>query len=540
MGHDEQDAIQHDDFAVGIGRDILVVDDHEPNLIAIEAALATIGRKLVFARSGLDALARLLEQDFALILLDVAMPDMDGFETARLVRTRQRNRATPIIFITAHQWQDDQVVKSYELGAFDFLFKPVREEVLRAKARVFVELQERTLQLRASEQRAHERELAEQKRRFEQEAMQRQVRQLADADRRKDEFLAILAHELRTPLQPIQTSVELLSRKVGEPLPADLVEILRRRLRQVTRLVDDLLDVARYTSNRLELRRRRVGVESVVRDSIDACRTAIDNQHHTLIVEGLDATIDGDPVRLVQIVCNLLTNAARYTPTHGTIEVRYGRAAGGVFVRVVDNGRGIPKEILPSVFDMFLRDRVASDGSEGLGLGLGLAKRLVELHGGTITAQSGGRGQGSTFEVRFPEAPPAAEVPSTPSAQPARLLRILVCDDTADVRELVAELLRAHGHVVSAVATGEDAVRAVVANPPDAAVIDVGLPGISGYEVARLLRSELATACPRLIAMTGYGQLHDRAAAIEAGFDAHITKPASAEMILSALFETRS
>ena len=206
-------------LVVNSGRDILVVDDNQANLVAIEAALAPLGRSLVLARSGVEALGRLLEQDFALILLDVAMPGMDGFETARLIRSREKNRGTPIIFVTGVSWHDDHVLRGYELGAFDFLVKPIRPEVLRAKASVFVELQERTIELqhkaaelREAQARDHERELAMQRRRLEAEALERQMAHMAEAQRRKDEFLAILAHELRNPLQPIQTALELLER----------------------------------------------------------------------------------------------------------------------------------------------------------------------------------------------------------------------------------------------------------------------------------------------------------------------------------------
>ncbi len=206
------------------GRDILVVDDNQTNLIAIEAALSPLGRPMVLAHSGIEALGKLLEQDFALIILDVAMPGMDGFETARLVRSRERNRATPIIFITGLSWQDDAVLRGYELGAFDFLMKPIRPEVLRAKATVFVQLQERTIELaqrseelRRAQKGAHERELQAQRRRFEAEVLEAQMKQLAETDRRKDEFLAILSHELRNPLQPLQTAVEVLEHDPDAP-----------------------------------------------------------------------------------------------------------------------------------------------------------------------------------------------------------------------------------------------------------------------------------------------------------------------------------
>jgi DNA-binding response OmpR family regulator/HAMP domain-containing protein len=223
----------------------LYVDDNDTNLIAIEAALAPLGRKLV--------LARLLEQDFALLILDVAMPGMDGFETVRLVRSRAHNRATAIIFITGLSWQDDAILKGYELGAFDFMTKPVRPEVLRAKAAVFMQLQERTLELhqkaeelRAAQARAHERELTMQRKRFEAEVLERQMQQMAEADKRKDEFLAILAHELRNPLQPLQTAVEVMEHEPDKPVPERVRGVIRRQVHFIGRLVDDLLDVARF------------------------------------------------------------------------------------------------------------------------------------------------------------------------------------------------------------------------------------------------------------------------------------------------------
>src|SRR5688572_15457609 len=257
-----------DEVGVSYGRDILVVDDNESNRVAIEAALTSLGRKLVLASSGVEALGKLLEQDFALIILDVAMPGMDGFETAKMVRARDKNRSTPIIFVTGMSWQDDAVIRGYELGAFDFLMKPVRPEVLRAKASVFVQLQERTIELKAkadelreAQSRAHEREMLAQRRRFETEVMERQMAQLAETDRRKDEFLAILAHELRNPLQPLQTAVEVLEHDPDKPVPARIRGIVQRQVHHITRMVDDLLDVARFTAGKLELRRELVKID---------------------------------------------------------------------------------------------------------------------------------------------------------------------------------------------------------------------------------------------------------------------------------------
>jgi signal transduction histidine kinase len=527
------------------GRDILVVDDHDTNLIAIEAALTPVGRKLVLARSGVEALARLLEQDFALLILDVAMPGMDGFETARLMRARARNRATPIIFITGLSWQDDEILKGYELGAFDFLIKPIRPEVLRAKAQLFVQLQDRTielhdkaLQLRAEQRRAHERELVMQRKRFEADSLEHQMAQLADADRRKDEFLAILAHELRNPLQPLQTAVELIEHDADKPVPERVRHIIHRQVHHIGRLVDDLLDVARFQTGKLELRKELVAVDSLADEAISATRAAADGHHHRVSANGeRGLRVHGDPIRLVQVLSNLLSNAIKYTPHGGEIRMLWGREDGDVFVRVCDNGRGIEPDLLPRIFDMFVQERVTPDGSGGLGLGLGLAKRLVELHQGTVRATSEGAGKGAMFEIRLPLAEAVAESePSPREVAKAKPLRTVVVDDAADLRELVAELLRMKGHDVKTVEDGPSALALIRAEHPDVALIDIGLPEMDGYEVARTLRRELPPRSIRLIAMTGYGQAADRANALAAGFDAHIVKPASADKIMRALY----
>ena len=534
---------------ISYGRDILVVDDNQTNLIAIEAALSPLGRKLVLAHSGVEALGRLLEQDFALIILDVAMPGMDGFETAKLVRSRDKNRATPIIFVTGLSWQDDAVLRGYELGAFDFLMKPIRPEVLRAKATVFVQLQERTIELaekaeelRRAQTRAYERELLAQRRRFESEVLEHQMRQLAETDRRKDEFLAILSHELRNPLQPLQTAVEVLEHDPNAPVPPRIRAIIQRQVHHITRLVDDLLDIARLNAGKLELRREPVSLGSIVDEAVQSCTALIESRKHALEVQGAPAAVvvNGDPVRLVQVVCNLLQNAAKYTEPGGRLRVEWGSAEDHGFIRVTDNGRGIPQELVPTIFEMFVQERTTSDGAGGLGLGLGLVKRLVEMHGGTVRATSRGQGRGSTFEILLalsdrPSADRRAQDGADATAT-QRPLRAVVCDDAMDLRELVADLLRLRGHEVAIVQDGPAAVELICREKPDVALIDIGLPDMDGYEVARQVRSKLAEQRPRLIAMTGYGTVNDRAAAFEAGFDAHIVKPATADQILRALY----
>ncbi|HEU0033092.1 MAG TPA: response regulator [Kofleriaceae bacterium] len=535
-------------LAISYGRDILVVDDNQTNLVAIEAALQPLGRNLVLAHSGVEALGRLLEQDFALIILDVAMPGMDGFETAKLVRSRDKNRATPIIFVTGLSWQDDAVLRGYELGAFDFLMKPIRPEVLRAKASVFVQLQERTIELqqkadelRQAQSRAHERELVAQRKRFEAEVMERQMQQMQETDRRKDEFLAILSHELRNPLQPLQTAVEVLEHDPNAPVPARVRGIIQRQVHHITRLVDDLLDIARLNAGKLELRREPVTLDSIVDEAVQSCRSSIDSRKHKIEISGAQqpTVVYGDPIRLVQVVCNLLNNATKYTEAGGKLRVEWGADNGEGFIRVVDNGRGISRELLPTIFDMFVQERTTPDGAGGLGLGLGLVKRLVEMHGGSVRAFSDGLKKGSTFEIRIALADPSTiekTAPRTKTGPHERPLRAVVCDDAPDLRELVADLLRLRGHDVTIVEDGPSAVELICKQKPDVALIDIGLPEMDGYEVARQIRRALTEKRPRLIAMTGYGQASDRAAAFDAGFDAHIVKPASADKILRALY----
>ncbi len=536
-------------FDLPVGQDILLVDDNQTNLVAIEAALGPLGRNLVLARSGMDALARLLEQDFALILLDVAMPDMDGFETARLVRSRARNRTTPIIFITGMSWQEDEVIKGYELGAFDFLIKPVRAEVLRAKARLFVDLQDRTRELhhkaeelRQAQADGHERELVEQRRRFEAAAMEHQMQQMALTDRRKDEFLAILAHELRNPLQPLQTALEVIEHEPDKPVAPRIRGIIQRQVHHITRLVDDLLDVARFTAGKLELRREPTAIAPIVSEAVSSTRGLIDTHKHSVEItdDGTRPAVFGDPMRLVQVLVNLLSNAAKYTPPGGKIAMQYATVENHCELRVVDNGRGISAELLPTIFDMFVQERTSPDGAGGLGLGLGLVKRLVELHEGTVRAHSAGKDLGSTFTVAIPLADASRRATRKQPALVAESagLRAIVVDDAPDLRELLAELLRLRGHRVTTAGSGAEAVRLVCEERPDVALIDIGLPDMDGYAVARAIRAALPDLAPtqlRLIAVTGYGQDRDRDRALAAGFDAHVVKPVNADGILRAI-----
>jgi len=359
----------------------------------------------------------------------------------------------------------------------------------------------------------------------------------------KDEFLALLGHELRNPLAPVRNAIEVLRlRGAADPQTSRMHEIMGRQVTHLTRLVDDLLDVSRITRGRIELRKDRVDLSALVAAAVDAAQPLIDERGHRFSSTGPDGpvVVEVDPLRMEQVVANLLSNAARYTPPRGSITVEVAREEGEGVVRVRDDGIGIPREMLERVFELFTQaDRVAGTVPQGLGIGLTLVRRLVTLHGGRVTARSAGRGQGSEFEVRIPistaGAARAAHRPSPPPA--AKPCRILVVDDNADSAESLAVVLRLRGHEVRVAHDGPAALEAALAEPPDVVLLDIGLPGMSGYDVARRLRPRNA-AGPLLIALTGYGQPGDRARSQEAGFDLHFVKPvdlARLETALSAL-----
>ena len=565
--------------------DILVVDDNPSNLLAIEAALSGLGLNLVTAQSGADALRWLLERDFALILLDIEMPSMDGYETARLIRGRLRTRHVPIIFVTAFSRDDRDVLEGYALGAVDFLFKPIVPEILRAKASVFVELRRQADQvaaqaelLRDAERQEHGRKLEEERQRWEAQALREQMEserrsaaetekkadelaktvarleqveadlvryslELEEADRRKDEFLALLGHELRNPLAPIVTTLELLrARGAPDEHVGRACQALDRQVAHLTRLVDDLLDVSRITSGKIELRRERIAIGEVIDRAIALSRPELEARDQTVEVNvtDRDAMVEVDPTRLVQVISNLLLNASKYSEQGSRVRVQGARVDGDAVLSVSDEGRGIEPEMLQRIFASFVQ---VVAGGGGLGVGLTLARRLVEMHGGSIRAESDGIGRGSRFEVRIPVGQAAATVPvGAPAAAfvlapaaPAERMRIVVVDDNDDIRETMQQLLQSLGHEVGVAADGLSGVELILKERPQVALVDIGMPGLDGYQVARRLRTELGPAELRLVAMTGFGQSSDRDRALAAGFDSHLIKPARTEQIQRAL-----
>jgi len=636
---------------------ILVVDDLPEKLLVFGTVLEELQQNLVFVRSGAEALREVLAREFAVILLDVNMPDIDGFETATLIRRYKRSAHTPIIFVTAYA-DEPQTSRGYSLGAVDYIQSPVVPEVLRSKVRVFVELH--ILQRRIARQ-ADERvalaasaaalRVAEESTRrsaflsdlshalsglldvqagvhtllahvvpqlagsasvvlfdaagqvqhqqragppageqpasaehrmqhgerllgalriegpvtplgeavfedvalraatafaaaqlyqtLQAEAAERRAAEirLEEAGRRKDEFLAMLSHELRNPLAPIRNAVELIRRLAPhEPQLIRATDITERQLRQITRLVDELLDVARISQGKIVLQKATLDLGPLMLQCIEVQRPLISgrNQALTQALPAQPVLVVGDAARLQQVVSNLLSNAIKYTQEGGRLHLGLSQehTPQGLQAQIVvrDNGMGIEPELLPRVFDLFEQGHRALDRSQGgLGVGLTLVQRLVKLHDGEVVAHSAGPGLGAEFRVRLPcppdEARPTVDAEAEPAAPAGDGRRVLVVDDNPDVAESTATLLALFGHQVLTVGDGAQALLQAEGFRPDVVLLDIGLPGMDGYEVARRLRQLPALRDARLVALTGYGQASDRQRGRDAGFDEHLLKP---------------
>jgi signal transduction histidine kinase/ActR/RegA family two-component response regulator len=359
---------------------------------------------------------------------------------------------------------------------------------------------------------------------------------LLDANRRKDEFLAMLAHELRNPLAPIRNASEVLSRQIADPKLQQVVSMVRRQLTHLTRLVDDLLDMSRITEGRIELRRAAVDIAAIIAQARETVEPLMREKGHTLSVSAEPDLlhVNGDHARLVQSLANILTNAAKYTDPGGQIRLSCQRQDGEVAITVQDNGVGISAELLPRLFDLFVQgDRSLDRSQGGLGIGLSVVKRLIEMHAGHVSAFSKGPGEGSTFEIRLPliETPAHLLPVKAPVKCPEK--RILVVDDNEDAANSLACILELEGHHVDIVYTARDALARAQASCPDVILLDVGLPDMSGYEVARRLRPQMLRT--QIVALTGYGHAEDIRRATAAGFDAHVIKPVDFEKLSRVL-----
>ncbi len=351
---------------------------------------------------------------------------------------------------------------------------------------------------------------------------------LQRADRRKDEFLAMLGHELRNPLAPLRTGLELVALgKVSERT----VETMRDQVSHLVRLVDDLLDVSRITSGKIELQREPVSIGELIEAAVETTQNAIESRGHELSVQLSDAMVDADRVRLVQVLTNLLQNAVKYTPRGGHIALEAESERGEVVVRCRDDGVGMEPELLEDAFELFTQGERSLDRSGGgLGIGLALARRLVELHGGTLRATSAGRGRGSEFVLRLPRAAPVGAAPDPAEVEAATSdRRVLVVDDNRDAADTLQALIAVLGRYrVSVAYDGLEALRAAESSAPDVVLLDIGLPEMDGFEVARRMRADPRLGDTLLVALTGYGSEQDRAASRAVGFDLHCVKPVTA------------
>jgi len=657
---------------------ILVVDDLATQRLTVEAALAEVGERVVSVGSGREALKFLLESDAAVVLLDVNMPDMDGFETATLIRQRHRNAHTPIIFLTANA-DEVQAARGYALGAVDYLICPFPPDVLRTKVSVFVALsraneqvkreaeqrialtKEQAARASAEEQSGRLRVLVEiggiltravdgspfetellslfvplladeagivfsatgdspdsstwirakdaegslsrlpgvppkelsdavslafrtgrierlrdgsggitgialplagrggvygalgmiSERRYTNADLElldviasrtasvlenrRLYRELQDRDRRKDEFLAMLSHELRNPLGAITTAAQVLQlgTATGEKVER-AGAVIARQSHQLSRMLDDLLEVSRVTTGRVQLNREPFDLAEIAGRSVDALRTSGRLNSHKLEFATQKALVEADVARVDQIITNLLVNAVKYTDPGGEIDLNVGVENGQAFVRVADNGIGISPELLPRLFEVFVQGRQALDRAQGgLGIGLALVRKLAELQGGTVEARSPGPGGGSTFTVRLPLLVNGRVVLNerqSPRMLPMSL-KVLIVDDNADARDMMRTFLELAGHEVHDAVSGPDAVEKARRVLPDLALVDLGLPGFDGLEVAARLRADAATKGILLVAITGYGQPEDRRRTAEAGFEGHIVKPVTSDQM---------
>ena len=543
---------------------ILMVDDQPARLLTYRAILEPLGHNLVAVNSGLEALDALMKQEFAVVLLDVKMPGMDGFETAELIHDHPRFETIPIIFVTGVHVTEFDRLKGYKAGAIDYVYIPVIPEILRSKVAVLVELYGKRRELQAVNK-----ELAESNKRLAEandslqlektreleelnghlqranDELSRSENMLKEAVVKRDEFLAMLSHELRNPLSPLRNASHMLMQ--GDTQDPKIIwsrGVIERQLKHLIRLVDDLLDVSRIARGKIVLVSERVNVADIVASATEIVQPLLEQkkQHLELNAESLDLFVRGDPVRLTQVVGNLLHNAAKYTGEGGRIVLTTRSNGGRAEICVRDSGIGISADSMPRIFELFTQipsERVNTSG--GLGIGLALVRALVELHGGEIIAASDGLDRGSEFTVRLPLFASAAiasdavkAIPSKDHVVPVRR-NILIADDNQDALESLALMLRLEGHEVHCASDGEEALALAGLRRPEIVVLDVGMPKLDGCEVARRIRAESWGRGAVLVALTGWGQDVDRRRSREAGFDMHLVKPVDPATICDML-----
>ncbi len=507
---------------------ILVVDDREENRYVTWRILSRAGYKILEAATGKEALQLAAEKLPDLIVLDVHLPDMDGFEVCRVIKTTTATSTIPVLHLSASFVNAENRVYGLDCGADGYLTQPVQADEIVATVRALLRAHHAEEELRRTNER-----LAAQA-----EALERANQQLAEADMRKDDFLAMLAHELRNPLAPIRFAVELLD-MAGAASPEQLrkqCEVIQRQVSHMSHLLDDLLDVSRVTRGKIHLHKETVDLRTIVEQAIEGIRMQVQDREQTLKYQrpAEPIHVHGDPTRLEQIVRNLLDNAHKYTESGGTISVTVSvlneDGTPQAEVRVADTGAGINPAILPYIFEPFVQaEQSLARTQGGLGIGLAMVKNLILMHGGSVDAKSSGQGRGSEFIVTLPLAEPAKPVEPKriipQSNQEAGSQRVLVVDDNIDSASSLSELLELWGHDVRTCHDGTSALVMAREWQPNFILLDIGLPGMDGYEVARQLRLDEKTNGAVLVALTGYGAEEDRRRAQSAGFNEHLTKP---------------
>jgi signal transduction histidine kinase len=539
---------------------ILLVDDQPAKLLSYETILADLGENLIRASSGDEALGHLLKTDVAVVLVDVCMPGLDGFELAAMIRQHPRLQRTAIILVSGVLVEDAHRLRGYVSGAVDYVSVPIIPEILRAKVSVFAERFRKTEELerlnRDLEQRVAERtrEIEASALRLRQNedylrhALERAEQARAEAEaanRLKDQFLGVLSHELRSPLSAILGWAHVLNgANVDSATLAKAVDTIRRNAQLQTRLISDILDVSSILAGKLRLKLEAVDLKSVIDTALDTLRPSAEAKRVQVAAElgGGAISLTGDPARLQQIARNVLDNAIQFAPEGGHVALRVEATKDAVKISVRDDGPGIPPEFLPYVFDRFRQaDSSSTRAHRGLGLGLAIVKHLVELHGGTVEAVNRGDRSGAIFTIVLPRETKGtarvdvAEAPLSPPAAGAwpnaapRLhgTRVLVVDDAADARDLFVEVLRRCGAETSFAASAAEALAIVERERPDVVLADIEMPGEDGYGLLskiRALPAERGGNVP-VAALTAYATAQDRADVLAAGFAAYVAKP---------------
>lgn len=486
-----------------INNDTLVmnVDDNEGARYVKTRILTRAGFKVLECENGEDALRLAKEKNPSLILLDVKLPDINGMEVCRILKTDPLTQHVLILQTSASFLGTADKIRALDGGADNYLMEPIDPDELIANVNALLRLG-------------------------------RVERELRDVDRRKDEFIATLAHELRNPLGPIRNSVEIWKSLEPEISPelSKVRDIISRQTNHLAHLVDDLLDVSRVSSGKISLRWEPVSLKDFVESAIETALPVIEKRQHALTIDlpEEDFWILGDRVRLAQIVSNLLLNAAKFTNLKGQITIDGKIENNHLYLQIIDNGIGISPEEMSQIFELFSQSkRIPEQVSEGLGIGLALVKALLTLHHGEVIVSSLGENCGSTFEIKLPltTSPQNTTNLTKSSAKEIIQKHVLVVDDNEDAASTLATLLELGGHVVTTALSGKQAIEQASTFNPDIIFLDIGLPDMTGYDVVRLIKATANGKKATCIALTGYGQDHDKKNATEAGFDYHFVKP---------------